>query len=202
MSFKQIQERNSELAANHSLLAKLAGETEVKTGRRMALEQAIENITSNVAEFADDLLAGGEGADPIAVDALRTELDQVNFYIRALDVAIPKLRSKIQSQISDLAVEYAKAHTTEQSARAQRTLSALLDLAEVAAEEHSMRASAEAEGCAEHYFQNVSFVIHGGPLTGSFHTEKQHLAALFEKYAVMGFAPNAAQTKRLAALPD
>lgn len=203
MSFKQLIDRNSALNADQARLAKLAGEAEVKAHRRTELVQDIENTAGNVNKLVDDLLAGGEGAgNAITVEALRAELDQVNFYLRALDAAIPKLRAKIQSQISDLAVEYAKSFANEQRARAHRTLDALLDLAEVSAEERAMRSAAEGEGCPGHYFPGFAFAIHGGALTGSFHTETLHLAALFEKYKGMGFAPTAAHLKRLAALQD
>ncbi len=196
----------SSLKENQALYQKLSAQLAENKGRRQVLVEQVETIESgrgDISSMIEAVVAGGElHADPLTATDLRREIELLTAQQRILDGAIPKLDKIIQSQLGDINREYAKARLPEQQARANRMLDALLDLAEVSGEERTMRKAAEGDGCPGHYFPTFAYVIHGGALTGSFHTEKLHLGALFEKYKAMGFAPTTAHLKRFAALPD
>lgn len=195
----------SSLKENQALHQKLIAQRAEIASRSQALVEQVENIEragGDIRSLVEAVVAGGELADPVTATELRRELDLLTAKHRVLDGAIPKLDKLIQSQLGDINRDYAKSRLPEQQVRAHRTLDALLDLAEVSAEERSMRRIAEGDGCPGHYFPAFAYVIHGGALTGSFHTERLHLTAVFEKFKAMGFAPTTAHLKRLAALSD
>lgn len=202
MSFIRIQNSIPNLQENLALLNRLVADGEAKRARAAELEQTLANSQSNVALAAENLLAGGDVGGEVDENALRAELSKVAYFIKAADLAISKLKTQIDAQMAVAAEEYAKSRMPEQLKRAHQTLDALLDLADISKQESTLRAQAEAEGCAGHHFKHFALVIRGSEMTGSFYTEALFLGALFKKYEAMGLPPTSDHRKRLAALAD
>lgn len=199
-NFKQRLESDSALKADRAQLAKLMGDKETRTARLSDLDQTIESAAGDIRELVENLVAGGEGFAPVAVNAMRDEREQCVLFLRALGTAIPKLQQRINSRISDLASQYVASRAGEQLVLVHQTVSALLDLAEASAAESALRTEAEDDGCPSHYFPKFAYRVTGGDLTGSFGNERLHLEAYFQKLESKGFPPTSEHRKRLARL--